>query len=153
MKYEFKNRVFVMNVGETDDFGLPQKRRIFVGSSFQGHMVLRPGEMSVEESKKKAAEGTKEKDRTYEIIMNDKPRHRFHLRYVDYTMGILLGCRALYGRNDTFRGWCDAILQSYRQGTIIGDFKGFIYNAYLAAAELLRQWTDRLATTKFLKNE
>lgn len=148
MKYEFKNRVFVMNVGETDDFGLPQKRRIFVRSSFQGHMVLRPGEMSVEESKKKAAEGTKEKDRTYEIIMNDKPRHRFHLRYVVYTMGILLGCRALYGRNDTFRGWCDAILQSYRQGTIIGDFKGFIYNAYLAAAELLRQWTDRLGDYK-----
>lgn len=154
MKYEFKNRVFVMNVGETDDFGLPQKRRNQVDLSFSGHMILRPGEAPIEESKKKkAAEVTKETDRTYAIIMNDKPHHRFHLRYVVYTAGIILGCKALYGRNDTFRGWCDAVLQSYRRGTILEDFKVFIYNAYLATTELLRQWRDHLATTKFLKDE
>ena len=27
VKYEFRNRVFVMNIAEGEDFGLPQKRR------------------------------------------------------------------------------------------------------------------------------
>lgn len=28
VKYEFRNRVFVMNIAEGEDFGMPQKRRL-----------------------------------------------------------------------------------------------------------------------------
>ena len=116
-------------------------------------MVLRPGEAPLDEPKKKTSNHSKENNRTYAIIMNDKPRHRFHLRYVVYSLGIFFGCRALYNRNDTFRTYCDGILSSYRRGMLIADFKSLIYNSWISIAEYGRQllekagWGDMLRLT------
>ena len=107
------------------------------------HMVLRPGEAPPEDKKKQKMENAKQSNRTYAIIMNEKPRHRFHLRYAVYSLGVLIGCNLLYRRNDAFRGYCDGVAASYRQGTLLRDSKSFLYNAYLAMKEYVRALMER----------
>ena len=114
-------------------------------------MVLRPGEAPLDEPRKKVSNHSKENNRTYAIIMNDKPRHQFHLRYVVYTLGIFFGCKALYNRNDTFRNCCDGILASYQRGMLMSDFKSFIYNSWLSIAEYGRQLLEKFGLGDMLR--
>ena len=67
-----------------------------------GHMVSKKDDegriLVVEEEKKKAK---KIHDRTYDIIMSEKPQRRFHFRYVVYTAGLLIGLKMLYKHNES----------------------------------------------------
>lgn len=74
----------------------------------------------------------KTNDKTYNIIMNEKPRHRFHLRYVVYSAGVFLGFGLLYKYNTRFRLSCQKIVLSYKCGQLYQDFKSFIYNSLFA---------------------
>lgn len=114
-------------------------------------MVLRPGEAPLDESKKKVVNHAKENNRTYAIIMNEKPRHHFRLRYVVYAMGIFMGCKALYNRNAAFRDCCDGLRTSYREGSLVDGVKELMYNAWLAMVEYGRQCLEKVGMGGVLK--
>ena len=83
-------------------------------------------EESLQPSQKRRVD--KSNDRTYNIIMNEN-KHRFHLRYVVYSAGVLLGFSLLYKYNKRFRLSCQQIVISYRCGQLFNDFKNFVYSS------------------------
>ena len=95
----------------------------------------------VEEEKKKAK---KIHDRTYDIIMSEKPQRHFHFRYVVYTAGILIGVKMLYHHNESFRHWCQKVAISYKCGRLRDDFKNFCYNFLFAENATVKVWLSSL---------
>lgn len=144
-----------MNVGEFDDFGLPQRRSIHTIMLCIGHRVRLPGEIENEDASTQNVQKhhiDKENDRTYSIIMNDKPRHRFHLRYVVYTAGVFLGFGLLYKYNPRFRLSCQKLVLSYRCGQLYQDVKSYFYNTFFKKEDNVKKGiqavTDRYHDVK-----
>ena len=126
----------------------------FYNSSI-GHRIRLPGEVEAEEPSTKANQKKhidKTNDRTYNIIMNDKPHHRFHLRYVVYTAGVFLGLSLLYKYNTRFRLSCQKIVVSYKCGRLLQDAKSYVYESLFSDESIFkRAWqhvSDQAHSTK-----
>lgn len=106
-----------------------------------GHMVSKKDDegriLVVEEEKKKAK---KIHDRTYDIIMSEKPQRRFRFRYVVYTAGLLIGFKMLYKHNESFKHWCQKVAISYKCGRLQDDFKNFWFNFLFAENATVKVW-------------
>lgn len=94
-------------------------------------------EVALQASQKRHVD--KANDRTYNIIMNDQPKHRFHLRYVVYSAGVFLGLSLLYKYNTRFRLSCQRIVVSYRCGQLFSDFKNYVYNMMFAEETAIKK--------------
>ena len=123
--------------------------------SWVGHRIRLPDEIDPEESSSKANQKKhidKTNDRTYNIIMNDKPHHRFHLRYVVYTAGVFLGLSLLYKYNTRFRLSCQKIVVSYKCGRLLQDAKSYVYESLFSDESIFkRAWqhvSDQAHSTK-----
>ena len=123
--------------------------------SWVGHRIRLPDEIDPEESSSKANQKKhidKTNDRTYNIIMNDKPHHRFHLRYVVYTAGVFLGLSLLYKYNTRFRLSCQKIVVSYKCGRLLQDAKSYVYESLFSEESIFkRAWqhvSDQAHSTK-----
>lgn len=119
-----------------------------------GHRVRLPGEaeeeVATQTNQKRRVDKTN--DRTYNIIMNDQPKHRFHLRYVVYSAGVLLGFSLLYKYNTRFRLSCQRLYVSYQCGRLYNDFKNWIVGSWFTEeAAIKKGWksvTDKYQDTK-----
>ena len=107
-----------------------------------------PGEIENEESTSQANQKKhmdKTNDRTYNIIMNDKPHHRFHLRYVVYTAGVFLGFSLLYKYNSRFRLSCQKIVVSYKCGQLLQDAKSYVYDSLFSEESIFKRAWQHLS--------
>ena len=113
-----------------------------------GHRIRLPDEIDPEESSSKANQKKhidKTNDRTYNIIMNDKPHHRFHLRYVVYTAGVFLGLSLLYKYNTRFRLSCQKIVVSYKCGRLLQDAKSYVYESLFSDESIFKRAGQRVS--------
>lgn len=104
-------------------------------------------EEKAEEEKKAVAAVSHQqrpRNRLDDIILQDEEKPRFHLRYVVYTLGLIVGFNFAYKNHTGFRYACDSVAMSYRCGRLVQDFREMMFNTFFSDNSRFKNWCQSI---------